>query len=126
MQLGELLGKTCVIGLSYFDLQGSLMKQTQYAGSVVKTDAEQGISVRLAHTDASVAQADFIVPPNLDAWFKAPPGHYRHPPSGVDIQNPDFVVTWDIHRTQNNAVDGQHEWWEWVPNRVPPQVGTTG
>ncbi|MES2091990.1 MAG: hypothetical protein V4532_18710 [Pseudomonadota bacterium] len=123
MQLTDLITKTCVIGLSYFDLQGELMKQTQYAGSVVKVDSEDGISVRLQHTDATVEQADFILPPNLDAWFKAPPGHYRHAPTGVDIENPDYVVTWDIHRTQDNTAEGQHEWWEWVPNVTPPQVG---
>lgn len=123
MDLKDLIGKTCVIGLSYFDQQGALMKQTQYAGEVAKVDPQEGISVRLAHTDATVKQADFILPPNLDAWFKAPPGHYRHAPTGVDIDNPDFVVTWDIHRTQENTAEGQHEWWDWVPNIAPPQVG---
>ncbi len=123
MRLEELIGKTCVIGLSYFDLNGELMKQAQYAGSVVKVDAENGISVRLQHADASVEKAEFILPPNLDGWFNAPPGHYRHAPTGVDIENPDFVVTWDIHRTQENTAEGQHEWWDWVPNTTPPQVG---
>lgn len=125
MQLEALLDKTCVIGLSYFDRQGELLKQAQYAGSVVKVDPEQGISVRLCHTDATVEQPEFILPPNLDAWFKAPPGHYRHPPSGVDMANPDFVVTWDVHRTRDNTAEGSHEWWEWVPNVAPPQVGSS-
>jgi hypothetical protein len=125
MRLEDVLGKTCVIGLSYFDRQGGLMKQSQYAGSVAKVDPEQGISVQLRHADAGVEQAEFILPPNLDAWFKAPPGRYRHAPSGVDIENPDYVVTWNIHRTQDNTADGQHEWWEWVPNVEPPQVGSS-
>ena len=37
MELKDLIGKTCVIGLSYFDQQGELMKQTQYAGSVPRS-----------------------------------------------------------------------------------------
>ena len=74
MQLEDLLLKTCVVGVSYFDLQGELMKQTQYAGQVVKVDAENGISIALRHSDPAVAAADFIVPPNLAAWFEAPPG----------------------------------------------------
>ena len=123
MQLADLLAKTCVIGLSYFDQQGELMKQAQYTGAVVRVDREQGISVRLRHTNAGVEQAEFILPPRLDAWFKAPAGRYRHDPSGVDIENPDYVVTWNIHRTQSNTAEGQHEWWEWVPNVAPPQVG---
>ena len=124
MQLEDLVDKTCVIGVSYFGLQGELLKQAQYAGQVVTVDAELGITVKLRHSDAAVTQADFIVPPNLDAWFKAPPGHYRHAPSGVDIDNPDYLVTWDVHRTQDNKAEGQHEWWEWVPNTERPQVGS--
>lgn len=123
MQLEDLIDKTCVIGVSYFDLDGALMKQNQYCGLVVKLDAEDGISIRLRHSDAAVEQAEFILPPNLDAWFKAPPGHYRHAPSGVDIENPDYLVTWDVHRTQDNAAEGEHEWWEWVPNTEHPTVG---
>ena len=123
MQLEDLIDKTCVVGVSYFDLDGALMKQNQYCGQVVKLDAEDGISIRLRHSDAAVEQAEFILPPNLDAWFKAPPGRYRHAPSGVDIENPDYLVTWDVHRTQDNAAEGEHEWWEWVPNTEHPTVG---
>jgi hypothetical protein len=123
MQLEELLLKTCVVGVSYFDLNGELMKQNQYCGQVVKVDAENGIAITLRHTDPAVATADFIVPPNLDAWFKAPPGQYRHAPSGVDMENPDYLVTWNVYRTQDNTAEGQHEWWEWVPNTERPQVG---
>ncbi len=123
MLLEELLTKTCVIGISYFDVQGELMKQNQYAGQVVKVDAEMGISVQLRHSDATVPVADFILPPNLDAWFKAPPGQYRHAPSGVDMENPDYLVTWNVYRTREDTAEGQHEWWEWMPNTERPQVG---
>lgn len=126
MLLEDLLSRTCVIGLSYFDNQGELLKQAQYAGVVTKVDREHGISIRLQHSDATVEQADFILPPNLDAWFKAPPGRYRHPPSGVDMENPDFLVTWNIYRTREDTPEGKHEWWEWVPNTQPPQVGQQG
>lgn len=123
MQLEELIGKTCVVGVSYFDIGGELMKQAQYAGQVAKVDGELGITIELRHSDATTPRADFILPPNLDAWYKAPPGHYRHPPSGVDMENPDYLVTWNVYRTQENKPEGQHEWWEWVPNTERPQVG---
>jgi hypothetical protein len=86
-------------------------------------DREQGISVQLQHSDPAVAQPVFMLPPNLDAWFKAAPGHYRHAESGMEMLNPDFLVTWNIHRTQSNKAEGQHEWWEWLPNTTAPQVG---
>lgn len=123
MLLEDVLNKTCVIGVSYYDEKGELLKQTQFAGQVHKVDAEHGIAVQLRHSDPTVTQADFIVPPNLQAWFKAPAGHYRYAPSGVDMENPDFLVTWNVYRTRNQTAEGQHEWWEWVPNTERPQVG---
>lgn len=125
MLLEDLLSKTCVIGLSYFDIEGELLRQTQYAGRVTHVDAEQGISVQLQHSEEGAGKPVFILPPNLNAWFKAPPGHYRQAASGVDIENPDFLVTWNVYRTQEDTAEGQHEWWEWVPNTVAPAVGQT-
>lgn len=125
MLLEDVLNKTCVIGVSYFDEKGELLKQTQFAGQVHKVDAEHGIAVQLHHSDPTVTQADFIVPPHLEAWFKAPRGRYRHAPSGVDMENPDYLVTWNVYRTQNHTAEGQHEWWEWVPNTEHPQVGSS-
>lgn len=122
MNLEELLNKTCLIGLSYFDTDGNLLKQTQHAGTVVQVDAEAGISVRL-QSSLTADQPEFILPPNLTAWYQAPAGHYRNAGSGVDMENPDFLVTWDVHRTQEARADGQHEWWEWVPNLQAPSVG---
>ena len=123
MQLEELIGKTCVIGLSYFGLEGELLKQSQCGGTVSAIDHEMGISVQLHHTDPTVSQPVFILPPNLAAWFKALPGHYRYAETGMDMLNPDYLVTWNIFRTKGTAKEGQHEWWEWVPNTVAPQVG---
>lgn len=123
MQLEDLIGKTCVIGLSYFGLDGELLKQSQCGGEVSAVDHEQGISVQLRHSDPTVSQPVFMLPPNLAAWFKAAPGRYRHAETGMDMLNPDFLVTWNIYRTQSNSTEGQHEWWEWLPNTVAPQVG---
>ncbi|MFT3736250.1 MAG: hypothetical protein QM776_14725 [Rhodocyclaceae bacterium] len=125
MQLTDLIRKTCLIGLSYYDRSGELLKQSQFAGEVVKVDAEMGITVSLRHSDPDAKAAEFILPPNLDAWFKAPAGHYRHAASGVDIMNPTYLVTWNIYRTREDTAEGQHEWWDWVPNTMSPEVGAT-
>jgi len=63
----------------------------------------------------------FILPPTLNCWFVAPKGSY--PVQGNKVENPDFLVTWDIHQTQKDSEEGQHEWWDWVPRTAPPQVG---
>ena len=123
VKLEDLLGRTCVIGVSYFAVQGELLKQSQFAGQVKQVDAELGITIALRHSSTDTPPADFILPPNLDAWFKAPPGRYHQAQTGMDIENPDYLVTWDVHRTQEQTAEGQHEWWEWVANTERPQVG---
>ncbi|HEY0954295.1 MAG TPA: hypothetical protein VGE36_06040 [Roseateles sp.] len=116
MQLTDLPGRRCVVGINYFDLDGSLLSQRQLGGQVTQVDAEQGITLALQ-------EGEFMLPPDLQAWFTAPPGRYRDAASGLDIDNPDYLVTWDVHRTQGNSEEGQHEWWDWVPNTERPQVG---
>ncbi len=129
MQLKDILNKTCLIGLSYFDMKGELLKQSQLAGTVIEADEEMGISVKLlaalTQQQAENKEKDpiFILPPNMAPWFIAPPGHYKNAESGVDIENPNYLVTWDIHQTQKETEDGEHQWWEWVPRTAAPQVG---
>ena len=103
------------------------MKQTQHAGTVVNIDEENGISIKLKadidkNTIASNAEGRvFLIPPHLSPWFKAPEGRYRDGNGELLIDNPDYFVTWDIHKTQDEK-EGDHEWWEWVPRTVSPKV----
>lgn len=131
MQIIDTLNKTCLIGLSYFDVDGTELKQSQLAGRVIKSDPEEGISVELFPVPDSgpvegtekkaEKTAAFILPPTLNCWFKAPAGRYNN--ESVNIEDPDYLVTWDIHKTQKDTPEGEQEWWEWVPRTAPPQVG---
>ena len=129
MQLTELTDKTCLIGLTYFDTDGQVLKQSQLCGTVVKVDQEMGISIQLMA--ASLVEGDgeqqnkppiFMLPADLSPWFNAPSGRYSDPESGASINDPDYLVTWDIHKTRDNAEEGQQQWWQWSPRTVPPQV----
>ncbi|WP_432474298.1 hypothetical protein [Amphritea sp. HPY] len=129
MLLSDLTHKTCLIGLTYFDTDGRVLKQSQLCGSVVNVDAEMGISIELktaASAEGTSEQPEkppvFMLPADLSAWFKAPRGRYSDPESGAHITDPDYLVTWDIHKTRDNAEDGQQQWWQWSPRTVPPQV----
>ncbi len=127
MTLEDLIHHSCLIGLSYFDTDSQPLKQEQLAGQVVNTDEKNGISIQLAQPQPGSAIASdkdakiFILPPHLSPWFKAPSGVYRDNNGNVLIENPDYFVTWDIHKTQDKK-QGDHEWWEWVPRTVPPKV----
>lgn len=129
MDIVSLAGATCVIGISYFDERGELLKRSQLCGSVVKADAEEGIVVALNPAKSTVLASDagksphFNLPPNLAPWFRAPEGRYQDPESGAEIINPDYLVAWDVTRSKAAKADGEHQWWEWTPCLEQPQVG---
>ena len=122
MTLHELLQKTCLIGLTYLDSQGNVLKTAQYAGTVVQVDEQEGITVELFALGEDTPKAQFHLPPGLEAWFIAPKGHYRDVQSGIDIRDPDYFVTWDIVRKRDDMADGQQQWWEWHPRTAAPSV----
>lgn len=119
--LQDCLDKRCVIGLTYFDLQGQIIKQTLLAGQVTQVDQEKGITLQLL-SEGQGNQADFILPIDLSCWFSAPKGEYHISSQQRKMLNPDYLVTWDIYQTQNNKANGQHQWWEWVPRSQQPIV----
>ena len=119
MELEDLINKTCLIGLSYFDIDGEQIKQSQLSGVVVAVDEEDGISVQLEKNND---KAIFILPPSLKAWFIAPAGHYKNAECNLDIENPDYFVTWDVVKKKDDTEEGQQEWWEWHPQSQAPRV----
>lgn len=127
--LEDAIGKSCLIGLTYFDLQGEELKQSLLAGVVKSVDQELGITLRLLQASkvgdiaTQNADAEFIIPANLACWFKAPKGEFGTSQAGVKVKNPDFLITWDIHQTKKEVEEGQQQWWEWVPRTVAPVVG---
>lgn len=131
MTLQDLLNKTCLIGLTYMTSDGEVLKQAQHAGTVKKVDQEEGITIELMplvgleiQDEAEQQKApEFHIPPSLDAWFLAPKGHFKNTEHHIDIENPDYFVTWDIIRKKDDTAEGKHEWWEWHPRTTPPSVG---
>ncbi len=128
MKLQDLLNKTCLIGVTYVDTNGDTLKQAQYAGTVIEVDAEEGIKVKLMSIEGSDTPVEktpnFHLPPSLDAWFIAPKGHFKNAEFKIDIENPDYFVTWDIVKKKDldQVEEGQQEWWEWHPRAVSPSV----
>lgn len=125
MTLQDILNKTCLIGLTYVNTDGDILKLAQYAGTVTKVDEEEGITIKLnevaGHTYENGAP-NFHLPPSLDAWFVAPKGHYKNSAHHIDMVDPDYMVTWDIVKKKDDTPEGQQEWWEWHPRTAPPKV----
>lgn len=127
MTLEDLLNKTCLIGLTYMTNQGDVLKQAQHSGKVIKVDSEEGITVRLdpipgAEKEPGQPDPEFHLPPALEAWFVAPEGHYKNTEYHIDIENPDYFVTWDIVKKKDDTEEGKQEWWEWHPRTAAPVV----
>ena len=126
LTLEDALNKTCLIGLTYFDKSGEVLKQSMLGGLVTAVDKEMGITIELAATDKSKKKApDFLIPSTLSCWFVAPKGEFHTSQEGAKLINPDYLVTWDIHQTKekNETKEGEQQWWEWVPRTEKPQVG---
>ena len=131
LTLEQTINKTCLIGLSYFDVAHNLLKQSMLAGTVTAVDKEMGITVSLLTTaeknTATQKPANFIIPANLVCWFIAPKGDFHTSQAGVKITNPDYLVTWDIYQTKEQGSqqesEGQQQWWKWQPRTEAPQIG---
>jgi len=139
----DTLNKTCLIGLSYFNVQGEQLKQNIIAGRVIKVDSEMGITIELSSLGdkpndknkpdkAQSQHAHFILPTDLSCWFNAPKGEFPTNQAGVKIINPDYLVTWDIYqlkdqknseKTPKSSQDSEQQWWQWRPRTQSPNVG---
>jgi hypothetical protein len=118
----DTIGKSCLIGVSYFDLNGTKLKESLLAGKVKSVDPELGITLRLFSGKEDNKVAEFIIPTDLSCWFKAPQGNFHTSQPDVKILNPDFLVTWDIYQTKKDTADGEQQWWEWIPRTQQPKV----
>jgi hypothetical protein len=112
IKIEDVLNKTCLIGLSYINTNGDLLKQAQYAGTVITVDKEEGITIKLdaiegAEKGKKSKTPNFHIPASLDAWFIVPKGHYKNAEHHIDIENPDYFVTWDVVKKKDDTEEGQ-------------------
>ena len=116
-ELAALVDKSAVVGLSYFDINGDALQQRMLIGTVVRVTPSDGITLRQPNDQ------EFTLPSSMAPWFIAPKGNYRSS-DGDTLDNPDYLVTWNVHRCQDkDKPEGEHQWWEWVANTTPPSVG---
>ncbi|AMO69828.1 hypothetical protein [Zhongshania aliphaticivorans] len=116
-ELAALLDKRALVGISYYDINGDTLQQRMLAGTVVRVTANDGITLRQSD------EQEFTIPSSTAPWFIAPAGNYKTG-DGEAVNNPDYLVTWDVHRCQDmDKPEGEHQWWEWVANTTPPSVG---
>jgi hypothetical protein len=85
----DLIGKVILIGVTYVDKEDNLLDCKQWWGIVESASSDIGIRVALKNSSDPC-----VLPPDLNAVRRAPPGEYRLKESGEIIKDPDFLTTW--------------------------------
>ena len=91
----DLIGKTRLIGLTYYTADDEFIEQKQYWGTVIESN-ENRILVKL--NDGEL----FGLPPDLSSTKIAPPGEYRLRSTGEVVVDPDYLTTWNINRSKED------------------------
>ena len=86
------IGKTVLVGISVFSNNGELVEKFQYFGKIISIG--DVISIK---TDEGNVQS---IPPVLSSLKKAEKGVYTLKSNGKQIDNPDFVSSWNITKPQ--------------------------
>jgi hypothetical protein len=81
----ELVGKRLLVGITYVDCDGELVRQEEFHGPIVQADQ---CAVILERTDAG---QHVSLPPGCESAMR---GKYRLRSTGEIVMDPDFVVQW--------------------------------
>jgi hypothetical protein len=86
-----LVGKYVLIGLTFENEKGDLLRQVQLHGRIVRADRREGIKVMLAGIRSG---QEYLLPPQTNAFERAAVGRYTLRSTGEVVVNPDFVSSW--------------------------------
>ena len=85
-----LVGKTILIGLTYFEADGTFIEQKQMFGTIKHFDKNNGVSVELEDGGS------YSLPPDSKAIAPAKRGEYHLRASGKIVKDPDYLCTYTI------------------------------
>jgi hypothetical protein len=95
ISFSDLVGKTILIGLTYYTADNGFIEQKQYWGTVIESNENQ-ILVKLS--DGEI----FELPPDLSSTKIASPGEYRLRSTGEIVVDPDYLTTWNVTRPKED------------------------
>jgi hypothetical protein len=86
-------GAIVLVGLSYCDPSGSLLRREQFFGQVQKAERTTGILLSLGGLRSGEM---YNLPPMTSALQAAAAGLYTLSDTGEAVEDPDFVTTWTV------------------------------
>lgn len=89
----DLIGKTVLVGFTYYSADHELVERKQFWGTVTHSDEKQ---ILVRQSDGEILS----LPPDLSSTKRARPGEYRLHTTGEVVVNPDYLITWNITRTK--------------------------
>lgn len=85
----SIIGKTILIGITYMDKEGNIIKMSQHVGKIIEADENQGIVI-----EESSSKKILAIPPQLSAIEIAKPGEYTLKSTEETVIDPDLLTTW--------------------------------
>jgi hypothetical protein len=85
----QLLGKHLLVGLTYLNDDGTVERQKQLHGDVIRAD-EDGVAILLSSGE------HYSLPPDLRPYKQAAPGEYRLRSTGEVLIDPDYIANWTV------------------------------
>lgn len=93
--LEDLIGKVLLVGITYYTHENEFIEQKQFYGTV--TEANESL-IRIKQKNGKF----FTLPPDLSSTKRARPGEYKLRSTGEVVVNPDFFVTWNLTKNDDN------------------------
>lgn len=94
-----LKGKVFLIGLTFINNKNEIIEQYQTHGIVSELSDNGLIKFKRDSTDV------FQMPFDSKSIKEAPRGEYTEKTTGKMVQNPDFLMTWEIITTVNDDIE---------------------
>lgn len=91
-QAETMIGKTVLVSLTCMNDFGDLEAFEQFTGKIFRINNEDGLVVFREDIEE-----EFSLPPDLDHYQAAKPGDYKLAESDTIVNDPDYVVEWDIY-----------------------------
>ena len=88
----ELLGSDLLVGLTYVDASDTVVEMIQKHGQVIAADERQGVVIDCGDGET------YAIPPQLNAIWRAKPGHYHLRATGKIVVDPDYTATFQVSR----------------------------
>lgn len=95
-----MLGKLVLSGVSYYDIEGNVLRHQQFFGTVLRISIEEGL-VLADGTDGS----EIHLPHSLEHYMAAAPGTYTLKSVNQCVVDPDYISTWHVHPSTDQVHD---------------------